>query len=473
MKGQHLPASSFLAISLLAFVVIAASCSTGSPQSTFDAVGEVSRKQLNLFYIIFWAAAVVFVFVEGLLLVAVIKFRRKRGQGDPEQIHGSHKLEIVWTVIPAIILAVIAVPTITTLVDLSSPPEGDALNVTVVGHQWFWEFQYPDLGIVTANELHIPTGKVINFTLQSKDVIHSFWVPKLAGKQDVIPNRDGSLWFIADEPGTYFGQCAEFCGVAHAQMRLRVIAQSPDEFEKWATDFLRPALDPKGLAKDGAQLFTEKGCIACHTVKDNPVARGVIGPSLTHFGLRSTIAAGVMEDDRFGENLTRWLTDPEEVKPGNIMGRNAPLYNDPGQVMTNKEIAALVVYLRGLEPDLSKDPIVGEPTPGPTPTPGGVPEPGQGDSASGQTLFASQGCSACHSVGSNTIVGPGLGGIGTRAATRKEDLLTGGQYLYQSIIDPSAYVVQGFSDGIMLPIFGDTLSEQEINDLIAYLLTLK
>ena len=206
--------------------------------------------------------------------------------------------------------------------ELHTPPDKDRLDITVVGHQWFWEFEYPDLGIKTSNELHIPTGKVVNLTLKSDDVLHSFWVPKLAGKQDIIPGRENQMWLIADEPGVYFGQCAEFCGVAHAQMRFRVIAESPVEFDKWAKDFLRPSLVPKGMAKEGAKLFNEKGCIACHTIQDNPIARGNIGPSLTHFGLRNTIAAGILEKDEFGENLTKWLTNPEEVKPGNIMARD-------------------------------------------------------------------------------------------------------------------------------------------------------
>ena len=456
---------------LVSFLLFSAACTPGDPQSTFDAAGEVSRSQLNLFYIIFWAAVFVFVAVEGLLIYAVIRFRRKPGQGDPEQVHGNRRLEIAWTVAPAIVLAVIAVPTIITILDLSSPPKGESINVNVIAHQWWWEFEYPDLNIVTANELHIPVGKVVNIKLESNDVIHSFWVPKLAGKQDVVPNNINEIWLNADEPGVYFGQCAEFCGVAHAYMRFRVIAEPQEEFDRWAEDFLRPAMQPKGVAIDGAALFTQKGCIACHTIQDNPIARGTIGPDLTHFGIRTTLAAGVLEKDRFGENLTRWLRDPDDVKPGNIMARDAPVYQNPELALSNFDIAALGVYLRGLKPDLGAEPTV---TPPPPPPPSCSPpllSLVPGDPEAGNELFVSQGCSACHLLGEDRVIGPGLADIDTRAATRVEDL-TAEQYICQSIVDPGAYVVEGFPNA-MPGTFGDVLSEQGIRDLIAYLLTLK
>ena len=472
MTRKILRLSPLMAVCLVLVGLLAASCATGSPQSTFDAQGEVSKQQLQLFYIIFWAAVVVFVGVESLLIIAVLKFRRKPGQGVPEQVHGNTRLEIVWTLVPAIILAVIAVPTVITIVKLENPPAGEAeLNVTVVGHQWFWEFQYPDQGIVTANEMHIPVGKVINLTLKSADVIHSFWIPKLAGKEDVIPNHPNTLWIKADEVGTYFGQCAEFCGIAHAQMRFRVVVDSQQDFQKWATDFLRPSVDPLGLGQEGAQLFTDKGCVACHTITDNPIARGTAGPDLTHFGIRSTIASGILDSDKFGENLTKWLTNPGAVKPGNLMAKNTPVYNDPQQALTNKEVAALVLYLRGLVPDETKPPRMGG-EPVPTPVVGEVPEPGPGDVEKGKAIFASQGCAGCHSLGSNNLVGPGLAGFGESAATAVKGL-SAGQYVYQSIVDPGAYAVPGFSGSIMPKIYGQNLTKQQLYDLTAYLLSLK
>ena len=462
----------FLYGGLLALLLLAVGCSTESPQSTFDAAGYVSKSQLTLFWIIFWAAAFVFVVVEGLLLYTVIRYRWKKGQAEPKQIHGNHKLELLWTIAPAIVLAVIAVPTVMSIFELHSPPDEETLEITVVGHQWFWEFEYPDLGIKTSNELHIPTGKVVNLTLNSNDVLHSFWVPKLAGKQDIIPTRSNELWLIADEPGVYFGQCAEFCGVAHAQMRFRVIAESPSEFDKWTKDFLRPSVAPKGMASEGAKLFNEKGCIACHTIQDNPIARGNIGPSLTHFGLRNTIAAGLLEKDEFGENLTKWLTDPEEVKPGNIMSRDGVVYNDAKMAMTNKDVAALVIYLNGLKPDTNKEPITPGSSAGPSIGLGEVPEPESGDEANGEALFTSLGCSACHSIGTDALIGPGMAGLADRASGRVEDLSVG-QYIYQSIVDPSAFVVSDFPDNVMPQVFADMLTDEELNDLVEYLKSLK
>lgn len=472
LKSLRLPSS--LALCLVLFGLFATSCASGSPQSTFGAEGDVSRQQLNLFYIIFWAAVVVFVGVEGLLIIAVLRFRRKAGQGIPEQVHGNSRLEIIWTLVPAIVLAVIAVPTIITIVRLDNPPPQErgenGLNVTVVAHQWWWEFEYPDLGIKTANELYIPVGRDINLTLKSADVIHSFWVPKLAGKKDVIPNYPNTLWIEADTEGIYFGQCAEFCGIAHAQMRFRVIAVSEQDFEKWATDFLRPSVEPVGLGQQGAQLFTSKGCVACHTITDNPVARGISGPDLTQFGTRVTVGAGILDNDKFGENLTKWLANPGAVKQGNLMAKDAPVYNDPNMALTNKDVAALVLYLNGLVPDETKPPRKGG-EPVPTPIVGPVPEPGPGNAQAGQQVFTSQGCAGCHSTGTSASVGPGLGGISGRAGTMVSGL-SAGQYLYQSIVDPGAFLVSGFGN-LMPKMYGQSLSKQQIDDLIAYLMSLQ
>ena len=215
---------SFVTLSLiLGFLLLSTACFPSDPLSTFDARGPVARAQLNLFVLIFWVAVVVFVVVNGILLYTAIKYRRKPGQELPVQTHGNTRLEIAWTIAPAIILVFIAVPTITTIFETANTPPGDVMEVKVTGHQWWWEFEYPDLGVVTANELHIPVGETVNLTLESDDVIHSFWVPKLAGKTDMIPGNTNTMWFSADDTGEYFGLCAEFCGTAHAQMRFRVI----------------------------------------------------------------------------------------------------------------------------------------------------------------------------------------------------------------------------------------------------------
>jgi len=229
-------------------------------------------------------------------------------------------------------------------------PDSEAMTVRATGNQWWFEFEIEELGLVTANELRIPVGEVINLDLQSNDVIHSFWVPKLAGKVDMIPNNDNTMWMQADEVGTFFGQCAEFCGESHANMRFRVIVQTREDFDAWVEQQLSDAVIPSDpLAKQGHDLFMsiDAGCWACHTIRGSSNAYGQVGPDLTHFASRLHLASGIMDNTH--ENLVRWLTDPNDVKPGNIMSRDATVYNDPTQTLTDPEIAALAAYLRSLE----------------------------------------------------------------------------------------------------------------------------
>ena len=319
-----------LALAVAALFLI--SCSGQDPMNTLAAEGEIARKQQDLFWLIFYWAVGVFVFVEGLLLIAVIRFRRKPGQGMPAQIHGNTRMEIAWTIIPSLVLVSIGVPTIFVIFDTAeTPPE--ALRVNVIGHQWWWEFEYTDLDVVTANELHIPVGEAIALSLESVDVIHSFWVPKLAGKQDVIPRQPNPMWLRADKPGTYLGQCAELCGIQHANMRLRVIVQPRDEFDAWVSAQRTLAAPPPETL---APTITQ--CFACHTINGVPGAVGKIGPNLTHVGSRTTIAAGIMS--MTDENLAGWLRDPQEKKQGANM-QNLGL-ND-------EQIAGLVEYLQSLK----------------------------------------------------------------------------------------------------------------------------
>ena len=311
------------------------------PQSVFAPAGPVAQTQLNLLSLTLWIAIGIFVVVGSILLYTVIRFRARPGDPIPKQIQGNTTLEVIWTVIPIIILIVIAVPTVRDAFGLASPPPvDDVLNVRVIGYQWWWAFEYPDLGIVTANELRVPVGKVVNLTLESNDVIHSFWVPRLAGKMDVIPNRVNTMWFVAEEAGIYYGQCAEFCGTSHANMRFRVIAQPENEFHAWvegrrAVETFSPAND---LVARGQAIFESTGtCFACHNV-DGTAANGQVGPDLTDFASRTTIAAGLLANTP--ENLARWLRDPQAVKPGALMPR-LPLSDD--------DIQALTAFLYSLE----------------------------------------------------------------------------------------------------------------------------
>lgn len=329
-------------LAVIAPLLLGACSGDPYPQSTLHPVADAGSAIDALYRQIFWWAVVVFVVVQTALLVTLIRFRKRPGAGEPRQIHGNTLVEIAWTLAPAAIIVAIAVPTIKTIFAVEGKAPPDALQVEVVGHQWWWEFRYPALGIVTANELHLPQGRPVALAITSADVIHSFWAPKLHGKRDAMPGRITRLALTADAPGTYLGQCAEFCGESHANMRLRVTVQAPDEFDAWvAAQTAPPALpdsaNPLVLASEAAyRRIREPGnhsCIACHTMAG--VSGGVLGPNLTHVGSRATIASGILPNDSAG--LARWLRDPLAEKPGSLM---------PTIALTDDEIAALVAYLR-------------------------------------------------------------------------------------------------------------------------------
>jgi cytochrome c oxidase subunit 2 len=226
---------------LLAVVAVAVlACARDYPQTTLLPRSDFAHLLDATFRKTVYLAVIVFVLVEGALLFAIWKFRARPGAPEPAQTHGNTTLEIVWTMIPAVILALIAVPTVRTIFRTATKPGPEALQVEVVGHQWWWEFRYPDLGIVTANELHVPTGRTVNLEMTTADVIHSFWLPQFAGKRDVFPNRHNNLWFKAEVEGNYPGQCAEFCGLQHGRMAYRIVAQPPEAFDAWAANFNTP-----------------------------------------------------------------------------------------------------------------------------------------------------------------------------------------------------------------------------------------
>ena len=306
------------------------------PQDTFDAQGPVARQLDDLVKPVFVVAGVIFVLVNVLVLYCVIRFRRRSEDDSPKQIHGNSKLELAWTVVPAVLLGAIGIATLGVIFDINErPAAAESMQVEVVGHQWWWEFRYPDHGIVTANEMHIPVGKKVDLALDSVDVIHSFWPPKLAGKLDVVPGQTNYMVVEAEKPGTYFGQCAEYCGLSHANMYLRVIAHTPEEFEEWVAANSADPAEVTGLRGDaaaGAGLFRSKGCSGCHTVKG--YSAGTLGPDLTHLQQRSVFAGAMFDlDDR---NLRKWLRDPPGEKPGSLM---------PNLDLTEDEITKLIAYL--------------------------------------------------------------------------------------------------------------------------------
>jgi cytochrome c oxidase subunit 2 len=329
------PTLRWLPVTLLVALVLTG-CAENYPQTTLLPRGDFARLADHLFRTtVFWAT-IVFVLVEGALVFAMWRFRARPGAGAPAQTHGNTTLEIVWTIIPAFILAMIAVPTIRTIFQMAKEPGPDAVQVEVIGHQWWWEFRYPKLGIITANELHVPVGQTVNLRMTTNDVVHSFWVPQFAAKRDVFANRHNNLWFKAEAGGTYSGQCAEFCGIQHGRMAYRIVAEDSTAFQTWAANFNKPpdSTTADSLVLKGKALFTSKGCVGCHSI-GQPAIPGLIGPNLAHVGSRQYIAAGWLKNS--DENLARWLHNPQAVKQGVLM---------PNLGLTDDEVKSLIAWLR-------------------------------------------------------------------------------------------------------------------------------
>ncbi len=385
------------------------------PQSTFDPNGPVARHQQDLFYLTCWVSLAIFVIVGAVLAYAMVKFRAKGEAKDfPEPAdhgHGNPLVEISLIGASVLSLVIIAIPTFKEIwysYDVPVESKADAYEVTATGYQWWFKFDYPaetaqtvdgtgkaaNAPFSTANELVIPAGRPVKINLRTVDVIHSFWIPKLAGKVDMMPNRGNHLWVQADKPGYFWGQCAEFCGESHAVMRFRVIALGPREFNDWVTAQMAPARrvavseadaarpraqfaayrtfkrneagssdafdsapleswraqqkpaagEDAALIEKGRQLFNTKTCSTCHTIRGDGYI-GVVGPELTHVGARSTIAAGLLENNR--DELHRWIHAPNEVKPGNTMWVKGYIANNI--TLTPEDEDALVNYLESLK----------------------------------------------------------------------------------------------------------------------------
>ena len=288
--------------------------------------------------------AVIFVIVGGLLVYTIIRFRRRAANdgSEPPQVYGSNQIELAWTVLPVLIVFVLVLVTARTLADVQNQPTlPDSLNVTVVGHQWWWEIRYPGLGIVTANELHVPVSsadkrRLTFLQLQSADVAHSFWVPQLAGKTDLIPNRVNRMWIEPKVVGTYLGNCAEYCGTQHARMLLRVIAHEPDDFAKWVAAQQQNAAEEVQV-QAGRQVFFANSCVNCHTIIGT-TSKGRFGPDLTHLMSRDTLGSGAAPNTP--EKLRAWVRDPQTIKNGTLM---------PNMQLSDKDLDQLVAYLLTLK----------------------------------------------------------------------------------------------------------------------------
>ncbi|MDI3256380.1 MAG: cytochrome c oxidase subunit II [Kyrpidia sp.] len=306
--------------------------------SVLDPAGPVAKMQLSIIMLSVYIMSGIFVVAMGILLYVLIRYRSRRGQNQPpKQVEGNNVLEAIWTIIPVILLAILAVPTVTTAFALDAKPTGsNVLNVKVKASQFWWQFEYPDLGIVTAQELHIPTGTKVNLQLETTDVMHSFWVPRLAGKTDLIPGRTNTMWIQADQPGEFQGKCAEYCGPSHGVMDFLVVAEDPRQFQAWTDRMKHPQVQPAGdAAVEGEKLFAQN-CASCHSVAGTNF-KGALGPNLTGFADRIKVA-GVLENT--DENVRRWISDPAAVKPGTKM---------PKVPLNEQQISAVAAFLRDLK----------------------------------------------------------------------------------------------------------------------------
>jgi len=387
-------------VGLLLLMAFLSACGEEHLQSTISPVTDYGEVSHRLYVQVFWWTMIILAVVLTVLTYVLVRFREKPGQERPKPIHGHMGLEIAWTIAPALIVVAIVIPTIQGVFAVQRPPEEGALVVEVTGKRYWWSFHYPELGVTTANELHLPVGRPVSLRLESGDVIHSFWVPKLGGKRDVNPvvtmpegqeAKRNWMHFTIQEEGVFWGQCAEFCGEAHSLMGLRVVAQSEDDFQRWVDDWKTPA--PTANAPDSATaqtaqaagvpggsgvsgpssleagqgsgdasaedplvargrqvFFRESYCVLCHAIEGTPAA-GAIGPNLTRIGSRGTLAAGLLENTP--ENLVAWITDPEKIKPGvHMPGADHPVTFEgqtyPPLNLNQEQIEAVAAYLSSM-----------------------------------------------------------------------------------------------------------------------------
>lgn len=324
-----------LAAGLVAVVMIgsAAGCGRDAP-STLDPAGPGAQRAASLWWLLFWISVVVSVAV--VLIVAWVVIRRRRPETRVHPGRGTGLVLVLGVAVPALVLTAVYAVGLRDMKALAEPPRPAELTIDVIGHTWWWEARYP--GFETANEIHIPAGEPVQLRLRTADVIHSFWVPELMPKTDLLPNRVNEMWLLADQPGVYRGQCAEYCGLQHAHMAFHIVAQPPDEFAEWVAQQRRPAQLPETeLADRGRTVFLTSSCATCHSIEGTR-ASSEFGPDLTHVGSRGWLAAGAIPND-FG-HMSGWVSNSQTVKPGNLM---------PPQPLPPADLRAVVAYLQGLE----------------------------------------------------------------------------------------------------------------------------
>lgn len=300
--------------------------------------GPAAARIANLWWLLFWLAMAVLLFVLGFLALALFRRRSSGMENQPEPRSGTRVVVLAGVVMPALILTIVYIATLRTMRALATPAIAEGLTIHVIGHLWWWEVQYPEQQFATANEIHIPVNQPVRIVLSSPNVIHSFWVPALQGKMDLVPGQVNTMWLEANQPGVYWGECAEFCGTQHAKMQFVIVAEPLDAYEAWIAQQQQPATEPiDALAQMGRQVFLEANCLYCHTIKGTD-ATGNLGPDLTHLASRRTLAAGVIENN-IG-NLGGWIANPQHIKPGNLM---------PAADVDSVELQALLAYLATLK----------------------------------------------------------------------------------------------------------------------------
>ena len=341
-RGGKFPRWGLALMLVLLSALLFSGCDSNSP-TFLNPSSSASKTEADLFWIIFGIATFIFVAVTVVLIYSIFRFRERPGTPAPRQLHGNTQLEIAWTIVPSIVLLIVLIFTITYINALAEPANTpQTIHVKAVAHQWWWEFQYEnaDPAVITADELHIPVGAVVSVDLRSDNVIHSLWVPELAGKTDVIPGHDNHMWLRADRAGNYRGECTEFCGTQHANMNFVVIAESQDAYSSWfQNQQLEAAAPTTDQQTRGRDLFLHQGCVACHNIAGVAAVGAKVGPNLTHFGGRQLIAGWVL--DNTPENLATWLTNPQAVKSGSDMVLAQPLTPD--------QVSDLVAYLESLK----------------------------------------------------------------------------------------------------------------------------
>lgn len=362
-------ARAFPLVALLAVVgLVLAGCGEASPYSQITPRTEKASDIQWLYELIFWLAALVFVGVQAFIIYTVLRWRR-RNEDRPEQIHGNRRLELAWTIIPAVVLLAIFIPTAQVIFDHAAAEEEADFVVDVYAKQWWWEFHYPDIPgvnekpVITANEVRIPQGADVVFNLRSNNVYHAFYVPQLSGKNDVVPGHNNKMQFVADTPGEYFGECTEYCGIAHAWMRFKVIVEPEENFNAWVAAYRQPppVADARPETADVVEAPASFGtCLACHNISGtnavaaqdgyqaNVLSQGA-APNLTLLGCRDHIGAGVLENNR--DNLIQWLKNTKEVKSGTYM----PNYYQPAEqgglgAINDQQVEELADYLLSLKP---------------------------------------------------------------------------------------------------------------------------